>query len=89
VKDFKIFEASPGNSMLLLPDSPRFTVVSVTNDFLISTATKKEDIIGKGYFEIFSPDQDLPMQPKKKFRLLSIRPFSKKSQEQFRSSGLS
>lgn len=55
--DDKIFEARPGNCAVLLPDFPKFTFVSVTDDFVLSTGIKREDLIGKGLFEMF-PQKD-------------------------------
>ncbi|MEK2644758.1 sensor histidine kinase [Bdellovibrio sp. BCCA] len=48
-----IFESSPGIDLILLPDSPRFTIVAATDAVLEITMTKREDIIGKSLFEAF------------------------------------
>lgn len=67
MKDFKVFEASHGNSVLLLPNPPKFTVVAVSNDFLLTTGLTREDFIGKNFFEIFpqsSGDQDFSSEQK-------------------------
>jgi hypothetical protein len=49
----RVFEARPGISVILLPDAPRYTVVSVSDDFIRSTGIARNDIIGKGHFEMF------------------------------------
>jgi PAS domain S-box-containing protein len=51
--DFQaIFDASPGNYLLL---DPNFIIVGVNQCYLTATMTKREEIIGRGLFEIF-PD---------------------------------
>jgi len=51
--DFRAYEAAPGISVIVLPDVPRFTHVAVSNDFIKATGMRREDVIGKGHFEIF------------------------------------
>jgi signal transduction histidine kinase len=51
--DFRAFEATPGISVIVLPDAPVYTHVAVSNDFLLTTGFKKEQVIGKGHFEVF------------------------------------
>lgn len=54
--DFKrVFEASPGCYLLLQPNAPVFTIVGVTDTYTHATNTKRENIVGKGLFEVF-PD---------------------------------
>ena len=50
-----LLEALPGNYLILKPDTPRFTIVAVTDNYNKVTFTKREEIIGKGIFEVF-PD---------------------------------
>lgn len=56
--EFKAFEATPGISVIVLPDSPFYTHVAVSNDFIRALGMKREDVIGKGHFEVLpkSPD---------------------------------
>jgi len=49
-----VFNSLPGIFILLQPDTPRFTIVAATDDYLATTYTKRNDIIGKGLFEIFT-----------------------------------
>ncbi|HYQ44219.1 MAG TPA: ATP-binding protein [Polyangiaceae bacterium] len=53
--DFRaLFEGSPDILLVLLPDSPRFTMVAATDARLAATHTTRETL-GRGLFEIF-PD---------------------------------
>ncbi len=47
-----IFEALPGLNLILKPD---FTIVAVTETYLAATLTKREEILGRGIFDVF-PD---------------------------------
>jgi PAS domain S-box-containing protein len=60
-KDYfnQIFEALPSPSMIVVADSPRFAIVEVNNAYLAATGLKKEELIGKGFFEAF-PDMPKP-----------------------------
>ena len=50
-----IFQSMPGATLVLLPDSPKFTIVEVNDAYLKATLTVREKIIGRGIFEVF-PD---------------------------------
>jgi PAS domain S-box-containing protein len=50
-----VFDAAPGLYLILKPDAPRFSIMAVNNAYAKATLTKREDIIGKGLFEVF-PD---------------------------------
>ncbi len=58
--DFRIFEATPGISVIVLPDAPVYTHVAVSNDFIRASGMKKEDVIGKGHFDVFPKSPDDP-----------------------------
>jgi PAS domain S-box-containing protein len=47
-----LFHTAPGCHLVLLPD---FTIVAVSDGYLNATMTRREDIIGRGLFEVF-PD---------------------------------
>lgn len=49
-----VFNSSPDNYLLLLPDAPRFTIVAVTDCYNASTNTKREELVGLGVFEAFT-----------------------------------
>jgi PAS domain S-box-containing protein len=48
-----LFEALPGNSILLAIDPPVFTIVAATAVYVKLTGIKKENLIGKGLFDVF------------------------------------
>ena len=50
-----VVNAIPGNHVLLLPDAPAFTIMGVTDTFLQTSYTTREQILGRSLFEIF-PD---------------------------------
>jgi PAS domain S-box-containing protein len=58
--DTKIFEARPGISAVLLPDSPNFTIVTLSDDFIETTGRKRKETVGKAFFEIFKVRPDDP-----------------------------
>jgi len=53
-----LFENAPGLFLVLTPE---LTIVAVSNGYLRATMTKREDILGKGLFEVFpdNPDDQL------------------------------
>lgn len=59
--DFQaLFEAAPGLYLVLLPDAPKFTIVAVDDAYAHATNTLRENIIGKGLFEVFPDNPDDP-----------------------------
>jgi hypothetical protein len=59
--DFRLlFESSPDVLLVLLPDSPRFTMVAATEARLRATHTTLEDTLGRGVFELFPDNPDDP-----------------------------
>jgi len=52
-----IFEKSPG-SLLVKTDGPRFTILAASDSYLEITSSKREEIVGKGFFEVFPDDKD-------------------------------
>lgn len=55
-----MFESAPDAYLLLLPDAPRFTIVAANESRLRATLTRREDIIGRGLFEVFPDNPDDP-----------------------------
>jgi PAS domain S-box-containing protein len=56
--DFQaLFESAPGSYLVLTPD---FTIVAVTDAYLRATMTKREEILGRGLFEVFPNNPDEP-----------------------------
>lgn len=46
-----ILNAIPGSHLILLPNAPQFTIVAVTDNYLLDTYLKREEILGRGVFE--------------------------------------
>ncbi|MDJ1467576.1 sensor histidine kinase [Xanthocytophaga flava] len=51
-----IFNAIPGNHLLLLPDAPRFTIAAISDDYLSAFGVNRESLLGQGVFEVFFSD---------------------------------
>lgn len=52
-----LFEASPGPLLILTPE---FEIVAVTDAYCSATMTRREDIVGKGIFDVFPDNPDDP-----------------------------
>ena len=52
-----IFEKSPG-SLLVKADKPLFTILAASDTYLEITSSTREEIVGKGFFEVFPDDMD-------------------------------
>lgn len=58
--DYKaLFESVPGLYLILAPNT-NFTIWAVSNPYLEATMTKREEILGKGLFEVFPDNPDDP-----------------------------
>jgi signal transduction histidine kinase/CheY-like chemotaxis protein len=56
--DFRtLFESSPGLYLVLTPD---FNIVAVSEAYLSATMTRREDILGRGIFDVFPDNPDDP-----------------------------
>ncbi len=54
--DFRLlFESVPGMYLVLLPD---LTIVAASNAYLRATMTRREEILGRGLFEVFPDNPD-------------------------------
>jgi signal transduction histidine kinase len=53
----KLFEAAPAPYLVLAPD---LTIVGVNEAYLRATLTRREDIIGRGLFDVFPDNPDDP-----------------------------
>lgn len=53
--DFRaIFQAAPGIELVLAPDPPRFTMLAASDERYTATLTRREAIIGRPLFDVFS-----------------------------------
>ncbi|HXI65701.1 MAG TPA: ATP-binding protein [Gemmatimonadales bacterium] len=52
-----LFETAPGPYLILTPD---LTIVAVNQAYLTATMTKREEIVGRGLFEVFPDNPDDP-----------------------------
>src|SRR5688500_11037411 len=57
---FSILINIPGCHLILLPDSPRFTIVEATDAYLNVTYLKREEAIGQGVFETHTENPNNP-----------------------------
>jgi PAS domain S-box-containing protein len=48
-----LFDALPGNYHIISADASRFTIIASTPKMLTLLGLKKEDVVGKGIFEVF------------------------------------
>src|SRR5690349_11457197 len=56
--DFQVlFESAPGLYLILSSD---FTIVAVSNSYLQATMTQRNEIIGRGLFDVFPDNPDDP-----------------------------
>jgi PAS domain S-box-containing protein len=53
----RLFESAPGLYLILLPD---FTIVAVSDAYLKATMTQREEILGRGLFDVFPDNPDDP-----------------------------
>ena len=53
----QLFEASPHPYLILRPDAA-FTIAAVNDRYLVATGTRREDIVGRGLFEVFPDNPD-------------------------------
>jgi hypothetical protein len=51
--DLQVFQAMPGNSIVLLPNTPVFTIVAATDDYYATSGRNREELINKGIFDAF------------------------------------
>lgn len=54
-----LFESAPGLYLVLLPDQ-QFTIVAVSDAYLSATMTKRDEILGRGIFDVFPDNPNDP-----------------------------
>jgi len=53
--DFKaVFEAMPGMSVLLAIDAPRYSIVALTDDYVVVSGKTRPELTGRGFLETIS-----------------------------------
>lgn len=67
------FEALSSKSYLMRADAPRYTILAVTNSHLELTGLQKEDMIGRGVFDVFPPNTSDPSDTGGKDFLASLQ----------------
>lgn len=60
VNPVAIFEAIPGNNVLLKANCPTFTVEAITQEYSLAIGKPREAVVGKGFFEVFLPNTNDP-----------------------------
>jgi len=61
-REIELFQAMPGNSALLLPDAPHFTIAAVTDGYLEISGRLRDGLIGIGLFTAFPNTPDDPAE---------------------------
>lgn len=56
----KVFQALPALYLLLLPDTPVFTILDASDAYLLATMRTREEMLNKGIFEVFPDNPDDP-----------------------------
>lgn len=52
------FKTQPIPSLLLKPDAPVFTIVAASDAYLLATAMSEQDLVGRGFFDVFPENAD-------------------------------
>ncbi len=79
--DFKkIFENAPSMYLVLLPDSPRFTIVAVSEAYLKVTRLTRDQMVGRSLLEVFPMDDlkkslDQAMSTRLPTKMTNTNPF--------------
>jgi len=55
-----LFNAAPAPYLVLAADPLQFTILAVTDAYLAATMTQREEILGRGLFEVFPDNPDDP-----------------------------
>src|SRR5689334_9260429 len=55
-----LFNATPGNYLILLPDDPDYTIIAVSDAYARITMNVREQMLGRKLFEVFPDNPDDP-----------------------------
>lgn len=59
--DFRLLlRSAPSLFLVLRPDAPGFTILEASDAYLRATLTEREEIVGRGIFEVFPDNPDDP-----------------------------
>jgi len=59
--DFELlFNSTPGNYLILLPDAPHYTIIAVSDAYASVTMNVREHMLGRKLFELFPDNPDDP-----------------------------
>ena len=56
------FTSLPGSNVLVLPNAPTFTIVAVSDAYLQATGRTREELMGRGLFDLFPNNPEDPHQ---------------------------
>src|SRR5580765_5880283 len=69
----RVFAGVPASVLLVAPDAPKFTILGVTDSYLADTLTKRDEIIGRGLFEVFPDNPGAPSDGPRNLRASLMR----------------
>lgn len=55
-----MFEGIPGNNILVYADKPHYTILGITDSYLRITGKSREEVLGRGLFEVFPSNPNDP-----------------------------
>ena len=58
--EIRLFLSVPGNNLLLQANPPHFTMLAVTDSYAKETGRSREELLGKGLFEVFPANPNDP-----------------------------
>src|SRR5688572_30049136 len=61
--DFSVFEAMPGNSILVNVDAPAYTILAVTQGTIERSGLGREQLVGRPFLEPFPANPSNPDDP--------------------------
>lgn len=54
-----LYNSIPTACVILRPDKPAYTIVAANNAFILTTYTERLALLGRPFFEVFPPNQDV------------------------------
>jgi hypothetical protein len=73
--DYSVFEAMPGNSILLQPDAPHFTILAVTEGMIQRSGLSKAQLVNKPFFVPFPANPGNPTDPNAEGQNITLASF--------------